>query len=60
MTKLLYILVIVTIGTVGGLYYTDFFSIDSCLDRGGCWLYKSEQCEFNDPQKCHKERFKRL
>lgn len=27
------------------LFFSRFFAIDSCLDRGGHWNYEIEECE---------------
>lgn len=31
---------------------SDFFEIDYCLDRGGCWDYTRRQCETEDQGYC--------
>lgn len=31
---------------------SDFFEIDFCLDRGGCWDYTRHQCETVDQGYC--------
>jgi phage-related protein len=40
------------------LYNTNFLAIDSCLDNGGCWRYKTQQCEYKDQAICDSEHNK--
>lgn len=34
------------------LEQSDFFEIDYCLDRGGCWDYTRRRCETEDQGFC--------
>lgn len=39
-------------GCFQALQNSDFFEIDYCLDRGGCWDYTRRQCETEDQGYC--------
>jgi hypothetical protein len=34
----------------------EWFLIDDCLDRGGCWVYAQNRCEFQDQSACRPQQ----
>jgi hypothetical protein len=41
------LLIIALVLTILAVYKVkEFMAIDSCLDRGGAWLYETNQCEY--------------
>lgn len=46
-SRVLFFLVIVV-----NLSACEFWDVDTCLDRGGCWNYELKQCEFEKSDQC--------